>query len=85
MHEHALLSDLPKMFDRNFAVGFVLPAILLISGSYLVLFVFGLRPPWMAFWNEDGTIWTGTWVVDQKHAEIGSQIAAYVALHTAKS
>jgi len=35
--------------------------------------------------NEDDSLWTGTWVVDQRHAEIGSKIGAYVALHTAKS
>jgi hypothetical protein len=49
MDEHALLSDLPKLFERNFAIGFLLPAVLLISGSYLVLLVFDLRPPWMIF------------------------------------
>jgi hypothetical protein len=35
--------------------------------------------------NPDGTIWTGTWVVDQAHAERGEKIAAYVALHTTKA
>ncbi len=35
--------------------------------------------------NLDGTVWTGTWVVDQKHAERGARIGAYVALHTTKS
>lgn len=35
--------------------------------------------------NGDGTVWTGTWVVDPEHAERGSKNGAYVALHTAKS
>jgi hypothetical protein len=35
--------------------------------------------------NSDGTVWTGTWVVDPRHAERGSRIGAYVALHTTKS
>jgi hypothetical protein len=35
--------------------------------------------------NPDGTFWTGTWVVDARHAERGSKNGAYVALHAAKS
>jgi hypothetical protein len=35
--------------------------------------------------NSDGTVWTGTWVVDKMHAERAARIGAYVALHTAKS
>lgn len=35
--------------------------------------------------NSDGTIWTGTWVVDKRHAERAVRIGAYVALHTGKS
>lgn len=35
--------------------------------------------------NPDGTIWTGTWVVDARHAKQGARSGAYVALHTAKS
>jgi hypothetical protein len=35
--------------------------------------------------NPDGTIWTGTWVVDQLHAERGEKIGAYVALHATKA
>jgi hypothetical protein len=35
--------------------------------------------------NPDGTIWTGTWVVDKKWAERSSKIGAYVALHATKS
>jgi hypothetical protein len=35
--------------------------------------------------NPDGTIWTGTWVVDKKWAERSSKIGAYVALHAARS
>ena len=35
--------------------------------------------------NPDGTIWTGTWVVDQAHAERGKRIGAYVALHATKA
>jgi len=35
--------------------------------------------------NPDGTLWTGTWVVDKTHAERASKIGAYVALHEAKS
>jgi hypothetical protein len=33
--------------------------------------------------NDDGTVWTGTWVVDTQHAETGSKIGSYVALHRA--
>lgn len=35
--------------------------------------------------NRDGTVWTGTWVVDKNHAERAARIGAYVALHAAKS
>jgi hypothetical protein len=35
--------------------------------------------------NSDGTVWTGTWVVDPQHAERGSKNGAYVALHSTKS
>ena len=35
--------------------------------------------------NSDGTVWTGTWVVDKIHAERAAKIGAYVAPHTAKS
>jgi hypothetical protein len=35
--------------------------------------------------NPDGTIWTGTWVVDQVHAARGEKIRAYVALHATKA
>jgi hypothetical protein len=35
--------------------------------------------------NEDGTIWTGTWVVAPVHAEFGSKSGAYVALHASKA
>ena len=35
--------------------------------------------------NPDGTFWTGTWVVDEEHAERGLKISAYVALHAARS
>jgi hypothetical protein len=35
--------------------------------------------------NLDGTVWTGTWVVDRNHAERAVRIGGYVALHTTKS
>lgn len=35
--------------------------------------------------NRDGTVWTGTWVVDTAHVERAVKIGAYVALHVAKS
>jgi hypothetical protein len=35
--------------------------------------------------NVDGSVWTGTWVVDQVHAERGERIGAYVALHATKA
>jgi hypothetical protein len=35
--------------------------------------------------NPDGTVWTGTWVVDKNHAERAVKIGGYVALHVAKS
>jgi hypothetical protein len=35
--------------------------------------------------NSDGTVWTGTWVVDKNHAERAAKIGGYVALHVAKS
>ena len=35
--------------------------------------------------NSDGTFWSGTWVVDQIHAERGEKIGAYVALHATKA
>jgi hypothetical protein len=35
--------------------------------------------------NSDGSLWTGTWVVDRKHAERGAKTGAHVALHLAKS
>jgi hypothetical protein len=35
--------------------------------------------------NQDGTVWTGTWVVAEEHAKTGVEIGAYVALHVTKS
>jgi hypothetical protein len=35
--------------------------------------------------NGDGTVWTGTWVVEESNAEKSLKYGAYVALHTAKS
>lgn len=35
--------------------------------------------------NIDGTVWTGTWVVDKIHAERATKIGAYVALHASRS
>jgi hypothetical protein len=35
--------------------------------------------------NSDGTVWTGTWVIAERHAVIASKIGAYVALHVTKS
>jgi hypothetical protein len=35
--------------------------------------------------NEDGTIWTGTWVVAEEHAESAVRYGAQVALHSLKS
>lgn len=35
--------------------------------------------------NPNGTIWTGTWVVDQVHVERAERIRAYVALHQTKA
>lgn len=35
--------------------------------------------------NADGTVWTGTWVVEKNHAERAVKIGGYVALHVAKS
>jgi len=35
--------------------------------------------------NGDGTAWTGTWVVDTVHAELGLKRGSYVALHSTKS
>lgn len=35
--------------------------------------------------NQDGTIWTGTWVVAGEHAERASQYGAIVALHESKA
>jgi hypothetical protein len=39
----------------------------------------GVRP------SSDGTIWTGTWVVDKVHAKRAKKIGAYVALHETKA
>jgi hypothetical protein len=35
--------------------------------------------------NEDGTIWTGTWVVAEEHAQNAIRFGAQVALHSLKS
>ncbi len=35
--------------------------------------------------NSDGTIWTGTWVVDKRLAQQSTKLGAYVALHAAKA
>jgi hypothetical protein len=35
--------------------------------------------------NEDGTLWTGTWVVDKSNVEKSRMYGAYVALHVTKS
>jgi hypothetical protein len=35
--------------------------------------------------NTDGTIWTGTWVVAESHAETAVKKSAFVALHAART
>jgi hypothetical protein len=35
--------------------------------------------------NQDGTIWTGTWVVAEKHAENAVRYGALAALHSSKA
>jgi len=35
--------------------------------------------------NDDGTLWTGTWVVAEVHAARAAKISAYVALHESKA
>jgi hypothetical protein len=35
--------------------------------------------------NADGTFWTGSWVVDIRHAELASKVGAHVALHENKA
>jgi hypothetical protein len=35
--------------------------------------------------NADGTLWTGTWVVDKSHLEKSMKYGAYVALHVTRS
>ena len=35
--------------------------------------------------NADGTIWTGTWVIAQAHAERAAKVGSYVALHESKA
>ncbi len=40
-----MFGELPKLFDRNFAVGFLLPAALLAGGLWLVFAAYGHAPP----------------------------------------
>src|SRR5262245_12223287 len=35
--------------------------------------------------NQDGTIWTGTWVVAEEHADSALKHGAVVALHTSRA
>lgn len=35
--------------------------------------------------NQDGTSWTGTWVVAERYAELGERYGAVVALHISKA
>jgi hypothetical protein len=35
--------------------------------------------------NSDGSIWSGTWVVSEDHAEAAVRFGSYVALHLAKA
>ena len=35
--------------------------------------------------NDDGTLWSGTWVVDQVHAKRAPTVNAYIALHASKT
>lgn len=35
--------------------------------------------------NQDGTIWTGTWVVAEEHAERAARYGAFVALHSSRA
>jgi len=46
-----VLNNLPNLFDRNFAVGFFLPAVLIVFGIHLVLAVYELRPEWLIVGN----------------------------------
>jgi hypothetical protein len=46
-----MFNNLPNLFDRNFAVGFFLPAVLIVCGIYLVLTAYGSRPEWLIVGN----------------------------------
>lgn len=35
--------------------------------------------------NNNGTAWSGTWVVDKEHAERAAKIGSYIALHQTKA
>ena len=35
--------------------------------------------------NQDGTIWTGTWVVAEEHAERSAKYGSLVSLHSSKA
>ena len=48
-----MFGKLPDLFDRNFAVGFFLPAGILVVGTCLVLNAFGRLPDWIDLTSAD--------------------------------
>jgi hypothetical protein len=55
------------------------------SGQYVSEFHFVCPNELDVTRNEDGTIWTGTWVVDETHAENALKYGAVVSLHSSRA
>jgi hypothetical protein len=55
------------------------------TGQYVAEFHFVCPNELGVMRNSDGTIWTGTWVVDEDHAKAAVKHSSYVALHSSKA
>ena len=63
----AALAKLPDLFGRNFAIGFLLPALLLLVGVWFTLDGFAVLPPALAFAKVDdladtAIVFLATWL-----------------------
>jgi hypothetical protein len=55
------------------------------TGEYVAEFHFVCPNELGVTRNPDGTVWTGTWVVAEEHAEAAVTYGSYVALHSSKA
>jgi len=79
-----LFAELPKLFDRDFVVGFFLPAVLLGGGGWLVLSAFGIAPNRLSFesWSSSAIAIATVWLISIALLAFNYQILRFLEGYT---